>query len=421
MTVCRRNYQEGEKTEKATEYQHFFRFHNLDILPGLLAGTVIFRKEVSQIATTPKLPEPCSAGYGILALTAICGELPADQLHRLPGGDSYKSKVIQSLKSQKLLRTFYRDSLRGYRLTQAAKSLLCDASPQRFSFALTGAAETNHIKSEITRRLRLHRIAEATITMMNAGVRLHRDEKPDIFAPTWEHGVRPFLSAPVFYNSREIKEMGTVFVKIHGARSVGVLLSPTQIFVVYNFGDGLMKWDYKSEMRTKALMKTVLCNNRLSHLYTPDSVSGLLLGNNLSLAYDILTGQARSQYFLLDGNYEHFYFLTNDRHGERLLQLLCSSELTNQMEDILLADLYEGNESSTLENDAFDEAGDPVLLGYTLDLPRIKRFNTALHLQGRSGTLICFDYQKEFLQRYCCNRVRFQTIDFQKWERSFFE
>jgi hypothetical protein len=87
---------------------------------------------VIQIATTPKLPVPCSAGYGILALTAICGELPADQLHRLPGGDSYKSKVIQSLKSQKLLRTFYRDSLRGYRLTQTAKSLLCDARPSDF-------------------------------------------------------------------------------------------------------------------------------------------------------------------------------------------------------------------------------------------------------------------------------------------------
>ena len=215
--------------------------------------------------------------------------------------------------------------------------------------------------------------------------------------------------------------MGTVFVKIHGARSVGVLLSPTEIFVVYNLGECLMKWDYKSEMRTKALMKTVLCNNRLSHLYTPDSVSGLLLGNKLSLAYDILTGQARSQYFLLDGSYEHFYFLTNDRHGERLLQLLCSSELTDRMGDILLGDLYEGNESSTLENDAFDEAGDSVLQGYTLDLPRIKRFNAALNLQGRSGTLICFDYQKEILQRYCCSRVRFQTIDFQKWERSFFE
>lgn len=367
------------------------------------------------------LPEQHSIGFAILALTAICGELPADQLSRLPGGDSYKQKVVQALKSQKLIRTFYRDGLRGYRLTKLAKSLLCDANQERFSYALTGAAETNHLKTEITRRLRLHRIADTIITMQNADVQIHRDKKPDIFCPVWENDTRLFLNAPAFYNSREIKEMGTVFVKIHGARSVGVLLSYERIFIVYNLGGGLMKWNYKSEMRTKALMKTVLCNDRLSHIYSPAAVQGLIFGNSIQLAYDILSGKAREQYFILDGNYEHFYFLTNDRPGERLLQVLCSQELTIQMEDILLGDLYEGDEDSSLENDAFDEIGEPVLLGYTLDLPRIKRFDTALQLQGRSGTLICFDYQREVLQRYCCDRIKFQTIDFHKWERSFFE
>ena len=407
--------------QKVLEYQRFFALLPARNLPGLLASTVIPPKEVVPIAPNFPLPEQHSVGYSILSLTAICGELPADQLRRLPGGDSYKLKVIQSLKSQKLLRTFYRDSLRGYRLTMPAKTALVDFQPSRFSFALTGAAETNHIKTEITRRLRLHRIAEATITMHNAGVQIHRDEKPDIFSPSWEKDAGLSFDSPVFYNSREIKEMGTAFVKIHGARSVGVLLTYRNIFVVYNLGDSLMKWEYKSEMRTKALMKTVICNNRLSHLYSPDAVQGLMLGNSIDLAYDILTGESRKQYFILDGNYDHFYFLTNDHQGERLLQLLCSEALTARLEDILLGDLYESDEGSTLENDAFDEAGDPVLLGYTLDLPRIKRFDTALRLQGRSGTLICFDYQRKVLSRYCSDRVIFQTIDFQKWERSFFE
>lgn len=70
------------------------------------------------------------------------------------------------------------------------------------------------------------------------------------------------VTAPAFINSREIKEMGTVFAKIRGARSVGVLLTPADVFVVYDLGNSLMKWEYKSEMRTKALMKTVLCRER---------------------------------------------------------------------------------------------------------------------------------------------------------------
>lgn len=367
------------------------------------------------------LPDRQTAGHMLLELVAISGELPADQLRRLSGGDSYKLDVVRILKAQKLLRTYYRDGLRGYRLTAFVKKALCAESPDRFSFALTGSSETNLVKSEITRRLRLHRVAETTVTMMNAGVHIFRDEKPGIFSPEWEENSRLSITTPAFYNSREIKEMGTVFAKIRGARSVGAMLTPTDIFVVYNLGNALMKWEYKSEMRTKALMKTVLCRERLPSRYSPDSVQGLLFGNSMDLAYDILKETESRQYFILDGNYEHFYYLTNDRQGERLLSLLCSKELTERLEDILCNDLYEIKTAVNFECDAFDAKGEPVLLSFFCDLPRIKRFDTALQLQNKSGTLICFDFQRDALERYCSKKITFQTIDFQKWERSFFE
>ena len=367
------------------------------------------------------LPDKETAGYQLLELVAISGELPADQLRRLPGGDAYKLNVVRALKSKKLLRTYYRNGLRGYRLTSSAKEALLWENPARFSFSLTGASETNLVKSEITRRLRLHRVAEATVTMMNADILFFRDEKPPIFSPVWDGSSEVFVRTPVFYNSREIKEIGTVFVKIRGARSVGVLLTSADIFVVYNLGDSLMKWEYKSEMRTKALMKTVLCRERLPSQYSPDAVQGLILGNSMELACDILNEAGGKQYFILDGNYEHFYFLTNDRKGEKLLKLLCSKKLRKQLEDILLTDLYEGNTGSTLENDAFDGNGTPVLFGYFCDLPRIRRFDTALRLQNKNGILICFDFQQDALKQYCSELITFQTIDFEKWERSFFE
>lgn len=213
--------------------------------------------------------------------------------------------------------------------------------------------------------------------------------------------------------------MGTVFAKIRGARSVGVLLTPADVFVVYDLGNSLMKWEYKSEMRTKALMKTVLCRERLPHQYPPEAVQGLLLADSMEQAYDILKENEGRQYFILDGNYEHFYFLTNDRKGERLLSLLCSRALTEQLTDILYADLYECDFAGNLECDAADRDGEPVLLSFFCDLPRIKRFDTALQLQNKCGTLICFDSQREALERYCSDRVKFQTIDFEKWERSF--
>lgn len=359
-------------------------------------------------------------GYHLLGLVAISGELPTDQLSRLPGGDYYKENVVKALKRKRLLRTFYKDGLRGYRLTAKAKKLLAADQPERFLPYLTGAAETNHIKSEVTRRLRLHRIAETVVTMQNAGAAVYRDEKPNVFAPVWDEDARLAVYSPAFYNSREIKELGTAFVKIHGARSVGILLAECRVFVVYNLGASLMKWEYKSEMRTKALMQTILCRERLPERYTAEDVHGLLLGNSMELAGEVLSSYGnRRQYFILDGNYEHFYYLTNDRRGEKLLRMMCSKELSESLEAVLLTDLWEKDEGLPIENDAIDGSGRPVLFAYTCDLPRIKRFDTALRLQNKTGTLICFDFQAEALRRCCGKQIRFQTIDFEKWERRF--
>ena len=44
----------------------------------------------------------------------------------------------------------------------------------------------------------------------------------------------------------------------------------------------------------------------------------------------------------------------------------------------------------------------------------------SLDLMERPGTLICFDFQADVLRRYCGSRVRFQTIDFTKFEGRLF-
>ena len=91
-----------------------------------------------------------------------------------------------------------------------------------------------------------------------------------------------------------------------------------------------------------------------------------------------------------------------------------------ELDRILMQGLCEGNARFTVENDAMDEAGCPVLFGYFLDIPRINRFCTALQIQDRKGTLICFDFQREVLERFCGGRVELSAISFEKFERRFF-
>lgn len=371
------------------------------------------------------MPEKHTQAYHLLQLVAISGEFPTDALGRLVGADSYKEKIITVLKGEKLLRTHYKNKLRGYRLTTAAKKMLLKENYGRFSFSLEGNVETNLLKSEITRRLRLHRIAEVYLTMHNAGVQIYRDEKPDIFYPAVEDAVPTqalTVVSPAFYSSREFKELGGETLKIQNARTVGILLTPNDVYIVYNTEDALMKWDYKSEMRTKALMKYYLCQERLPHQYAADSVKGMIFGSSMEIAYQLLTstGGYKRSYFVLDGNFDSFVFLTNDRYGELLLKLLCDGEKRYELEEILSGNLYPPNRKLLIENDAMDEAGNPVLFAYSFDMPRISRFNSALNLQNKEGTLICFDFQKEALAKYCSGLVRIQTIDLEKFERRFF-
>ena len=94
-----------------------------------------------------------SIKYQLLEMVGLCGEFPSGQLNRLIESDSYAEKVVTDLKQSKLIRTHYKDGLRGYRLTKHAKELLLSQNPCRFQNYLTGNTETNLIRSELPRRV----------------------------------------------------------------------------------------------------------------------------------------------------------------------------------------------------------------------------------------------------------------------------
>ena len=101
------------------------------------------------MSTLPqKAPGSLSQAYQLLALVALSGELPASQLSRLAGGTSYKENVVKSLKRQRLLLSYYKHGLRGYRLTATAKKLLLARDPVLFSFYFSGDCATNNIRCE---------------------------------------------------------------------------------------------------------------------------------------------------------------------------------------------------------------------------------------------------------------------------------
>ena len=356
----------------------------------------------------------------LLTLTAMSGELPPTLIDRLPGAESYRKYAVKRLKRDNLLRTFNRNGVRGLRLTAAAKSLLMERWPDLFSIYLTGHSETNQLKSEVTRRLRLHRMAEVLTTMFNAEVSVLPWEKPALFRPTMPSGLTS-IKRPSYYSSREVKELGADAVMIRGSRMTGVFLTDADVYAVYNTGAGQMMWEYNAERRVKALLEMTICQERLPKQYGWADKSAIMFGADMEQMPPLLGvgDDARHNFFVLDSCFEHFFYLTSDFHGEVILQLLCYPNKRAALNKILGKGCGPARPYGAVENDAMD-GDEPVLFGYTCDLPRIYRFNSSLKNDCGKGTLYCFDFQEDVMRRICYPGVTIKRIKFDVYERSVF-
>lgn len=323
---------------------------------------------------------PDTQKFRLLELIGICGEFPANQLNRLFTSPSYAEKIITELKAEKLIRTHYKDKLRGYRLTKRSKELLLAYYPDRFHCCLCGNTETNVIRSEPSRRIRLHQKAQTYLTLLHAGIPFYPDEKPHIFSEEREAASIHMQSLPLFYSSREIKELGAATTKIKNSRSMGILMSPHCVYVIYNTGSGILKWEYKTEVRLNAFLQHYLQGYPYSG---HPKIRAIMLGDNMETAFKLLTST---------GGYKRSLFILY---------------MNARQEDI------------PLEHDAVTKDGNPALLAYDFDMQRINRFNTGLNVYGLHGNLICFDFQIPVLKEYLTADIQFSSIDLNKFRRGF--
>ena len=358
------------------------------------------------------LPPDDSFPSKLLTLIALTGELPVSQAARLADSQKYLETVITRLKKEKLIRTYYKDGLRGYRLTAKAKRCLLREHTEQFVDIFDGETIINKPKYTIPDRLRLHRLAETVVTMVMANITVFPWEKPSLFENGHISDAVSFAT-PAYYTSREIKEIGQEAAKIRGARATGVLMTSANTYTIYNTGNTEMKWKPQSEVRMKTLLDRKINTARLDRQLPVSDLQAIIFASDMEqmLALADTQKQIKHQYFVLDGTYKHIYYVPNNSNGEFLLQILCDDDLKAALDGLLTSDIAPENPKAVIENDGYDNAGTPVLLGYTCDIPRIKRFVNALSIQHKTGTVFCFDFQEEVLHQICGEIIELQPID----------
>lgn len=362
--------------------------------------------------------KPNTQKYKLLEMIGISGEFPASQLSRLFDTPAYTEKMITDLKANHLIRCHYKDGLRGYRLTKRAKEMLLSYNPSRFHCYLDGNVETNSIRSEPQRRIRLHQKAQTYLSLSHTAIPFLPDEKPPVFHENRQSADVILSSLPCFYSSREIKELGDVTTKIRNSRSVGSLLARHCVYCIYNTGSTVMKWEYRTEVRLTAFLQHYLkCYPYTGH----PPIRAIMFGDTMDVALQLMTstGGPRRDLFMLDKAFDYFHFLPSSEEGEPVLKLLANPELLTKLNQLLLSDQEKRRGDIPMEHDAISPDGRPTLLAYDFDMQRINRFNTGLNVLKLSGNVICFDFQIPVLEKYMGDKVQFSSIDLSKFRREF--
>ena len=160
----------------------------------------------------------------LLKMIAISGEMPANLPEKIVGSKSYTASLITDLKKKGYLLLRYREGLRGYVLGKKGKNYLLQDYRQEVGSYLIGASETNHVKSELEKRLRLHRMSQIWGYFFMHGNLIFATEKPKIFTQDC-YGK---TSLGTYYGSQELKQ-GTDQVK--GSRACGLYMKNEEVFV----------------------------------------------------------------------------------------------------------------------------------------------------------------------------------------------
>ena len=339
----------------------------------------------------------------LLKMIAISGEMPANLPEKIVGSKSYTASLITDLKKKGYLLLRYREGLRGYVLGKKGKNYLLQDYRQEVGSYLIGASETNHVKSELEKRLRLHRMSQIWGYFFMHGNLIFATEKPKIFTQDC-YGK---TSLGTYYGSQELKQ-GTDQVK--GSRACGLYMKNEEVFVVYNSMGNLMKWSKKMETAMRCWVERNLLKTGITW-----QGKAILFGDSMKLLRKILlsSGGVKQELFQTDDVYEQYYFVPQDKEGAYLqIELLTDKERSHAFSTFLetILDEVERNEFPIY---AGLKKGIPVYFVYELELRKLQMVKQDMERRGR-GMAVCFDYQQELLKDYYGEGVEIMVLDCEK-------
>lgn len=335
----------------------------------------------------------------LLVMIAVCTELPAKLTGQVVGSDSYAAALLTKLKQEGFIAARSGDGYRGYVLKAKGRRYVLEEYGPDTAFFLRGAAGRGHVKSEVHKRVRLHRMSEVWVFLWKTGVSIFQSQKPALGSGSGENGVE----TAAYYGSLEFKGDSEA---IKGSRACGVLLSGNSAYVVYNTMEQRMKWAKKMERSMRTWTEKLLLEK--GSLYAADA---LVLGENTAFLRELLEsdGGIRKDLFQVDDIYDRYYYVPMCSTAMVQLWLLMDERKRERLYQFLSGILSQKREKEYAVCDGYDRYGNPVYFCHELEMRHLMRIKQETAWQ-HTGTVVCLDYQEEALRAYFGEGIEIQAV-----------
>lgn len=352
-----------------------------------------------------------SQSYRLLALAAMCGECSKGAMVLLMPQESYRKKLQLQLIGNKLLKTYEKDAVKGYRLSRRSKMLLLQMDAERFGFFLEEGADGNMRRSKLPQRERQHRVSEVLAMMESSGAAVYRDEKE----PAFEDGEEQIAAASqsAFYLPKEVKCQTDLSVKMMNSKLAGVWLTESAVWICYNMGPRLINWYENVEFRANILVRSIL-HKKGVHF---DGSCAVLFGEGMAQAKLCLEDPKTRAYFL-NSPFERVCFMPLDERGKVMLQLIGDRDMDDYLRKVLMEDLTQEG-IGRIACDGVSSEGRFVLLCTDMDLKRLIRFNLQMRYMNGKGEVYCFGFQKDVIRDFCAEGIEIMEVDFEIVKEAF--
>ena len=365
---------------------------------------------------------PSSQVNKLLTILSVVGEFPFDS-RGLIGSEGYFNNLIykhtrpddyafsnsDKIIHGQLFQLAGKAELKTIRFHKTGLPILKHLNPIAYQHYLD-TYDNHHLRTTEDRIIRNHRIAEAAVMCMNAGIEARSYIAPKLTKQY--HQVFPFTD-PAFYLSKHLKKIDPDgFNKTKYARIVGALFYQTGCYSVYNLRDTMMKWKPESELKVKLDMTDICTMNTENQ----EVQSTIFFCSSYQTGFRVLEEWKSNSDLrtLFTSVYKHVHFIPINEFGVQLLKILTVPHWNER----LLRMFFRNEDRSFGMGDMPYDAemnGIYILSFLDSDFARLYLFrNNIGKFPDRKWLVLCFQHQAMFLREYLGAGVRLKVIPMEK-------